>query len=146
MGDDDDLDDAEKELLGEIRHRRKVIVAEHRSKKTLHSGNSVMPRSKHHAASIADLQSGLESVGMDATAAVTRARSASAARVGRKRERSRAPREDSAAPARDESMAGAAKRQHSTRSRSMSRGTPCTSAPSSTNHVHHALMRAEAVT
>lgn len=130
----DDLDDDEAELLGEIRARRKQIVQSHRQKKSLHGGNSVMPRSKHHTNTITDMQAGLESLGMDAGAAVTRARSASAARTGRKRERSIAAGSRGAVAAAagavgDSAMAGTdeapAKRLHSSRSRSLSRGALC---------------------
>lgn len=119
--DEDALNDEEEDLLSEIRTRRKQIVQQHRQKKALHSGISVMPRSKHHSQNISDMKSGLESMGMDAERAVTRARSADTARIGRKRERSCVPRESSVAHLAMEDEA-AGKRMHSSRSRSMSRG------------------------
>ena len=116
----DSLDEGDREVLGEIRGRKKQLVREHRQKKALHGGNSVMPRSKRHDGTLAEMAAGLEGMGMDADRAVARARSASAARTGRKRERSVAA-AGRAASGGDVEMA-AEKRQRSSRSRSMSRG------------------------
>jgi nucleolar GTP-binding protein len=119
--DEDALNDEEEDLLREIRTQRKHIVQQHRQKKALHGGISVMPRSKHHSQNISDMKTGLESMGMDAEQAVTRARSADTARTGRKRERSQVSRESRVADmaVEDETLG---KRMHSSRSRSMSRG------------------------
>lgn len=119
---EDSLEKEEKELLSEIRTRRQQAIKEHRRLKALQGGNSVMPRSKHHTATLNDMKHGLESMGMDASQAVSRVRSASVTRVGRKRSRSLASlgRDASAGDA-DVEMAPA-KRIHSSKSRSLSRG------------------------
>ena len=129
----DSLDEEEAATLSELRSRRAQIVQAHRQKKALHGGNALLPRSRKHSATLADMQAGLESMGMDADAAVQRVRSAS--RQGRKRERSAslAARSGSAASHLSAGTGGdvvqagrdgqrAAKRQHSGSSRSASRG------------------------
>lgn len=117
--DADEMNAEERALLGKIRARRRTHIQEHREKKALQGGNSVMPRSKHHESTLSDMRQGLESMGMDASKAVR-----SASRVGRKRERSSTAAREGAGG--DVAMAGAddavAKRVHSSRSRSMSRG------------------------
>lgn len=125
--DEDGLDDEQKALLAEIRSRRGEIVAEHRRNKALHGGNAVMPRSRKHSKSIKDMEEGLGRLGMSTEKVVSRMRSASAARQGRKRERSLARQVDRDGKNRDVDMEAvdeqqAKKRVHSSRSRSMSRG------------------------
>lgn len=124
--DEEDMDEEQLQLHREITKRRKAIVDSHRKTKQLHGGNSVMPRSRVHPKSISDMQEGLKGMGMQAGRAVERARSASAVRLGRKRQRSvaaqrGASRGGDVEMAADESEA-ATKRVHSSRSRSMSRG------------------------
>lgn len=125
--DEDDLDDEQKALLAEIRSRRSEMVEEHRRNKSLHGGNSIMPRSRKHSKSIQDMEAGLGRLGVDTEKAASRMRSASAVRQGRKRERSIAVRAERQSQAGDVEMEAAdepqtKKRVHSSRSRSMSRG------------------------
>lgn len=125
--DADELDDEQKALLAEIRSRRGEMVAEHRRNKALHGGNSIMPRSRKHSKTIHDMEDGLQRLGMSTEKVASRMRSASAARQGRKRERSLARRGERDSRAGDVAMQEAdelqaKKRVHSSRSRSMSRG------------------------
>jgi hypothetical protein len=120
---EDSLGEDEKQLLSKIRSRRQQAIRDHRQKKVLHGGNSVMPRSKSHAATLSDMKKGLEMMGMDASQAVSRARSASVVRMGRKRSRSIASAGLSCSDApHGEAEMAPAKRVHSSKSRSLSRG------------------------
>ena len=53
---DDSMDEDDMMLVEEIRTRRKQLLQEHRTKKSLHAGNSVMPRSKLPAGDVKDMQ------------------------------------------------------------------------------------------
>lgn len=122
--DEADMDEEQLQLHKEIAQRRKDMVDAHRKTKQRNAGNSVMPRSRVHTKSISNMKDGLQGMGMQAERAVERVRSASAVRTGRKRQRSVAA-PCSASRATDAEMAdgeGAAKRIHSSRSRSMARG------------------------
>jgi hypothetical protein len=114
------LDEEQGELLLQIQARKAAMIEEHRVNKRAHGGNSVIPRSRRPGRAVEDLEASLGERGLSAGAAVARVRSASAARTGRNRERSRP-----AARGGDAEMADAVdqKRQHSSRSRSLSRGT-----------------------
>jgi len=74
-----DLDEDERALLGEVRTRRNKLVAEHRRKKAAGNNNPVVPRKVDHERKLntKNMKSSLESMGLDATAAVERARSRS---------------------------------------------------------------------
>lgn len=72
------------------------------------------------------MQDSLESMGIDATAAVARARSRSQSRVGRKRTRSVTP---GGMEVEGDEGEPSAKRLHSSKSRSMSRGRALSTAP-----------------
>ena len=87
---EEELDDDEKALLGEVRARRNKLVAEHRRKKAAGNNNPVVPRKvdAQRKLNTKSMKAGLESMGLDATAAVERARSRSASRRVVKRGRS----------------------------------------------------------
>lgn len=121
--DEEDMTEEQLLLHKEITKRRKDMVATHRKTKVLHGGNSVMPRSRVNPKNIGDMEEGLEGMGMQSGRAVERVRSASAVRLGRKRQRSVASQRGdvdmAAAAAENEELT---KRIHTSRSRSMSRG------------------------
>ena len=76
---EEDLDEDEKMLLGEVRTRRNKLVAEHRRKKAAGNNNPVVPRKvdADRKLNTKNMKASLESMGLDATAAVERARSRS---------------------------------------------------------------------
>jgi nucleolar GTP-binding protein len=76
------LDDDERALLGRVRTRRNQLVAEHRRKKAAGNNNSVIPRKAdaERKLNTTNMKTSLESMGLDATAAVERARSRSVSR------------------------------------------------------------------
>jgi len=76
---EEDLDEDEKMLLGEVRTRRNKLVAEHRRKKAARNNNPVVPRKvdADRKLNTKNMKASLESMGLDATAAVERARSRS---------------------------------------------------------------------
>lgn len=77
------------------RHKKRLLVEEHRLKKATGGHKPIMPRKadRDRLFTVKRMERQLSSLGMDPTAAVGRARSRSASRVdrGRKRERSEAP-------------------------------------------------------
>ena len=125
------LSPEEAETLDAIRERRKELVAAHRRAKAAANNAAALPRNRAAAggssrAKTADEMSrGLAKTGLDASAAVSRARERSQSRVGRKRERSL-----SVAASKKKGESGGMevdgeqpkKRIHSSKSRSMSRG------------------------
>ena len=74
-----ELDEDERELLGEVRARRNKLVAEHRRKKAAANNTSVIPRKvdAERKLNTKNMKASLESMGLDASAAVERARSRS---------------------------------------------------------------------
>ena len=76
------LDDDERALLGRVRARRNQLVAEHRRKKAAGNNNPVIPRKADAARRLntTNMKTSLESMGLDASAAVERARSRSVSR------------------------------------------------------------------
>lgn len=76
---EEDLDEDEKMLLGEVRTRRNKLVAEHRRKKAAGNNNPVVPRKvdADRKLNTKNMKASLESMGLDATPAVERARSRS---------------------------------------------------------------------
>ena len=106
------LTEEEKSLLGEIKLRKKKLVAEHRRKKSVGSNSSKLPSKADPEGkrTAKNMKASLESMGLDADKAVERARSQSR---GRKRERS-----ISRADGADDDEAKP--RTHSSRSRSKS--------------------------
>ncbi|KAG2496998.1 hypothetical protein HYH03_005003 [Edaphochlamys debaryana] len=123
MSDDEDEEDLTEEQAADlqaIRARKRVLVAEHRSKKNSHRNHAVLPAKLANARGrTADaMKESLGALGIDASKAAERARSQSR---GRKRERSasKARAGDGDAEMGD---AGEKKRVHSSKSRSMSRG------------------------
>ena len=76
------LDDDERALLGRVRTRRYQLVAEHRRKKAAGNNNPVIPRKADAARRLntTNMKTSLESMGLDASAAVERARSRSVSR------------------------------------------------------------------
>jgi len=87
-----DLDDEEKELLGQVRARRAKLVSEHRRKKSVANNVPTMRRDRtsdpERRLTTTRMKESLGAMGIDTTLAVARARSASAVREGRKRSRS----------------------------------------------------------
>ena len=87
-----DLDDEEKELLGQVRARRSKLVSEHRRKKSVANNVPTMRRDRtsdpERRLTTTRMKESLGAMGIDTTLAVARARSASAVREGRKRSRS----------------------------------------------------------
>jgi len=83
---EEDLDDDEKELLGQVRARRNKLVAEHRRKKAAGNNNPVVPRKvdADRKLNTKNMKAGLESMGLDASLAVERARSRSASRPAKR--------------------------------------------------------------
>ena len=112
------LTEEEKQLLGEIKLRRKKLVAEHRRKKSVAGNSSKIPASKadpEGKRTTRNMKDSLESMGLDADKAVERARSQSR---GRKRERSSSRFQEGGDGDVDEDMEGVEKkRTHSSRSR-----------------------------
>ena len=108
--------------LAEIRSRRKARIAEHRREKAVGGNAPRTPRTADAARgrTTAAMAASLARTGLDATAAVDRARSAS--RTGRKRVRSLSVAKAKAAADGMEVDAAPAKRLHSTKARSLSRG------------------------
>ena len=90
MEEESDLSDGEKELLGEIRARRSKLVSDHRRKKSAANNTPVMPRTvdPERKQTTKNMKASLERMGIDAGAAVERARERSQSRYGRKRGRS----------------------------------------------------------
>ena len=115
------LTEEEKQLLGEIKLRRKKLVAEHRRKKSVAGNTSKIPASKADPEGIRttkNMKESLENIGLDADKAVERARSQSR---GRKRERSLSRFQEGGDNDMDEDMEDVEKkRTHSSRSRSKS--------------------------
>ena len=76
------LDDDERALLGRVRTRRNQLIAEHRRKKAAGNNNPVIPRKADAARRLntTNMKTSLESMGLDASAAVERARSRSVSR------------------------------------------------------------------
>lgn len=74
-----ELDEDERALLGEVRTRRNKLVAEHRRKKSAANNNPVVPRKAdaERKLNTSNMKESLESMGLDASAAVERARSRS---------------------------------------------------------------------
>lgn len=124
MGDEgDELDEEQVKDLAAIRHRKRVLVTGHRLKKGTANNRAVVPHATRARTQLNTntMRQSLESMGLDASAAVGRARARSASRVGRKRTRSL----DSSVAGGDMELDGSAvtpKRLHSSKSRSMSRG------------------------
>lgn len=89
LGPDEELDEEEKAMLAEIKTRKARIVAKHRVKKTNANNAPAVPRKfdKERRSTISQMKQHMEFMGMDATGAVTRAKSRSQSRVGRKRGR-----------------------------------------------------------
>ena len=115
------LTEEEKQLLGEIKLRRKKLVAEHRRKKSVAGNTSKIPASKadpEGKRTTKNMKESLENIGLDADKAVERARSQSR---GRKRERSLSRFQEGGDNDMDEDMEDVEKkRTHSSRSRSKS--------------------------
>ncbi|MEW5300831.1 MAG: hypothetical protein WDW36_003731 [Sanguina aurantia] len=118
-----ELTETQLEELGQIRHRKKQLVAGHRREKSAANNRSAVPHKfdvKRKLTTV-NMKKSLGAMGIDTSKAVERARSESR---GRKRERSVS--RGKAAPEADAAMADAdaapAKRVHSSKSRSMSRG------------------------
>ncbi|KAK9918943.1 hypothetical protein WJX75_008237 [Coccomyxa subellipsoidea] len=121
--DEDDLTPEQRELLKKIRARKTIVVAAHRRKKSAANNAPIKPRrvDADRTSTTQHMKASLARVGVDASAAIERARARSVSRVGRKRLRSAS----AAAPADmdvDGSQAPPQKRIHSSKSRSMSRG------------------------
>ena len=74
-----ELDEDERALLGEVRTRRNKLVAEHRRKKSAANNKPVVPRKAdaERKLNTSNMKESLESMGLDASAAVERARSRS---------------------------------------------------------------------
>lgn len=121
--DEDALEPEERATLTAIRLQKKKVLIAHRSKKSAGNNQALLPRRADPArtSTTSNMKASLERVGIDASAAVSRARERARSRVGRKRTRSEG------GPATTESMDITAatpvtKRIHSSKSRSMSRG------------------------
>ncbi|BDA46889.1 Nucleolar GTP-binding protein 1 [Coccomyxa sp. Obi] len=121
--DEDDLSPEQRGLLKQIRARKAVVVAAHRRKKSAANNAPVKPRraDADRTSTTQQMKASLARVGVDASAAVERARARSVSRVGRKRLRS-ASAAATADMEVDGSQAPPKKRIHSSKSRSMSRG------------------------
>eukprot|EP01018_Ginkgo_biloba_P006451 Gb_00431 [translate_table: standard] len=85
-----ELTPEEKEALVAIRKKKKMLVEEHRVKKSTADSRPIIPRKfdKDRQYTTDRMGRHLSSMGLDPTAAIDRARSRSASRRGRKRERS----------------------------------------------------------
>eukprot|EP00884_Botryococcus_braunii_P011877 jgi/Botrbrau1/20690/Bobra.0058s0020.1 len=122
---DTELTPEEKAQLKAIRHRKKIIVATHRVKKSTAGRRPVLPRraDRERTSTISNFREALERKGVDASAAVDRARARSLSRVGRKRLRSESRGAGDAMDIDAPPQAGASqKRIHSSKSRGLSRG------------------------
>lgn len=86
----------ETEALAAIRRRKRLMLQEHRLKKTTADNKPVMPRKHDHDRQFNTGRMGrhLSSLGLDPSAAVARIRSRSASRKGRKRDRSEGGNDD----------------------------------------------------
>mmetsp|Transcript_18243 Transcript_18243/g.25283 ORF Transcript_18243/g.25283 Transcript_18243/m.25283 type:complete len:672 (+) Transcript_18243:130-2145(+) len=88
MEDDDELDEDDKKMLAEIKLRKRKIVVAHRVKKTNANNAPMVPRKhdKDRRSTVKDMKAHMDSMGIDSSAAVERARTRSVSR-GRKRAR-----------------------------------------------------------
>eukprot|EP00850_Spirogloea_muscicola_P012294 SM000079S22412 [mRNA] locus=s79:32624:36429:- [translate_table: standard] len=84
------LTPGEAKALAAIRHKKKLILATHRMKKSTAESRPVMPRKVDSEGkfTVARMERHLTSLGINATAAVNRVRSRSVSQRGRKRDRS----------------------------------------------------------
>uniref|UniRef100_A0A0D6QVZ2 Nucleolar GTP-binding protein 1 n=1 Tax=Araucaria cunninghamii TaxID=56994 RepID=A0A0D6QVZ2_ARACU len=91
-----DLTPGEKEALAAIRQKKKMLVEEHRLKKSTAESRPVVPRKfdKDREYSLNRMGRHLSALGLDPSAAMERARSRSVSRRGRKRERASGMEED----------------------------------------------------
>ena len=134
------LSPEEAETLDAIKERRKELVAAHRRAKAAANNASALPRNRaaaggsSRAKTAEEMERGLARTGLDASAAVSRARERSQSRVGRKRERSLSV---AAAKKKGSEMdvdgEQPKKRIHSSKSRSMSRGRSLSTAAPRSN-------------
>lgn len=108
-------------VLGAIRKKKKKMVDLHRLKKSTAGNKSVLPRTadRERKSTTGNMSKALAEVGLDAGAAVGRARERSMSRMGRKRTRSSSAKGTAAV---DGDFEGEKKRVHSSKARSMSRG------------------------
>lgn len=117
----EELDGEEAAVLGAIRKKKKKMVDLHRLKKSTAGNKSVLPRTadRERKSTTGNMSKALAEVGLDAGAAVGRARERSMSRMGRKRTRSSSAKGTAAV---DGDFEGEKKRVHSSKARSMSRG------------------------
>ncbi|XP_020111524.1 nucleolar GTP-binding protein 1 [Ananas comosus] len=88
--DDEDLSPQEREALAAIRHKKRLLIQEHRMKKSTAESRPIVPRKfdKDRKFTTERMGRQLSAIGLDPTAAINRARSRSVSMRGRKRERS----------------------------------------------------------
>lgn len=134
MGDaGEDLTEEEAAALAELRKRKARLIASHRREKSVKNNQSVVPRKfdRDGRSTTRNMRDKLASVGLDASAAIERARGRSSSRLGRGLKRGRSA-SAAAGAAGDASMGDAetppAKRVHTNRSRSLSRGASAAAA------------------
>ncbi|KAK9851372.1 hypothetical protein WJX84_007347 [Apatococcus fuscideae] len=142
----DDLTPEEMELLGQIKNRKRVLVASHRRRKSAANNHSVMPRGRDvdRIINTDQMKKSLDWMGYNTDKAVARVRSQS--RTGRKRMRSEGPAGMDVDGAGDVVMEPPQKRIHSSKSRSMSRGRALsTSEPGAGKGIRDASQRNKAI-